>query len=44
VKTYAGVTQVLFHPALPVDPRHNAKIHREELSVWAKRAKGGARV
>lgn len=37
VPTYAGVTQVMFHPALPVDPRHNAKIHREELSVWAKR-------
>ena len=38
VSDYAGVKQVLFHPALPVDPRHNAKIHREELSVWAKRA------
>lgn len=38
VDCYAGVEQVLFHPALPVDPRHNAKIHREELSVWAKRA------
>jgi len=22
-------------PALPVDPRHNAKIIREELAVWA---------
>jgi acyl-CoA synthetase (AMP-forming)/AMP-acid ligase II len=37
VATYAEVDQVLFHPALPVDPRHNAKIHREELSLWAKR-------
>ena len=37
VECYAGVKQVLFHPQLPVDPRHNAKIHREELSLWAKR-------
>lgn len=26
----------LFHPGFPVDPRHNAKIHREELKVWAE--------
>lgn len=25
----------LFHPGFPVDPRHNAKIHREELREWA---------
>jgi olefin beta-lactone synthetase len=25
----------LFHPGFPVDVRHNAKIHREELKVWA---------
>jgi acyl-CoA synthetase (AMP-forming)/AMP-acid ligase II len=37
VPCYKGVEQVMFHPALPVDPRHNAKIHREELSIWAKR-------
>lgn len=42
VPTYAGVTRVLFHPGLPVDPRHNAKIHREELSVWAKRIGGSS--
>ena len=33
---YAGVKEVLFHPGMPVDPRHNAKIHREELKLWAK--------
>ncbi|MBX3177552.1 MAG: AMP-binding protein [Candidatus Hydrogenedentes bacterium] len=26
----------LFHPAFPVDVRHNAKIFREELAEWAK--------
>jgi acyl-CoA synthetase (AMP-forming)/AMP-acid ligase II len=26
---------VLFHPAFPVDIRHNAKIFREQLAVWA---------
>jgi acyl-CoA synthetase (AMP-forming)/AMP-acid ligase II len=25
----------LFHPSFPVDARHNAKIRREELAVWA---------
>lgn len=25
----------LFHPAFPVDVRHNAKIFREKLAVWA---------
>lgn len=29
------VTTILFHPAFPVDIRHNAKISREVLSVWA---------
>lgn len=32
----AVIERVLFHPAFPVDKRHNAKIHREELTVWAK--------
>lgn len=27
----------LFHPAFPVDIRHNAKIFREKLAVWAAR-------
>lgn len=26
---------ILFHPAFPVDMRHNAKIFREKLAVWA---------
>ena len=30
-----GITEVLFHPAFPVDIRHNAKIFREKLAVWA---------
>lgn len=30
-----SITQVLFHRAFPVDVRHNAKINREELAVWA---------
>ena len=32
---YNAIKRVLFHPSFPVDPRHNAKIHREELAVWA---------
>jgi hypothetical protein len=27
---------VLMHPAFPVDIRHNAKIGREKLAVWAR--------
>jgi acyl-CoA synthetase (AMP-forming)/AMP-acid ligase II len=30
-----GITTILFHPAFPVDIRHNAKIFREKLAVWA---------
>jgi len=30
------IDQVLFHPAFPVDVRHNAKIHRGKLAEWAK--------
>jgi len=29
------ITTVLFHPSFPVDARHNAKIGRETLAVWA---------
>jgi acyl-CoA synthetase (AMP-forming)/AMP-acid ligase II len=32
----ADVETFLFRAALPVDVRHNAKIHREELKVWAR--------
>jgi acyl-CoA synthetase (AMP-forming)/AMP-acid ligase II len=31
----ARVQTVLFHPKLPVDIRHNAKIGREALAAWA---------
>jgi acyl-CoA synthetase (AMP-forming)/AMP-acid ligase II len=36
----ARVKTVMFHPKLPVDIRHNAKIGREILSVWAARQLG----
>src|SRR6185437_6154105 len=29
------IQTVLFHPSFPVDIRHNAKIFREKLAVWA---------
>ncbi|MBI4347301.1 MAG: AMP-binding protein [Elusimicrobia bacterium] len=29
------INDLLFHPSLPVDIRHNAKIGREKLAVWA---------
>ena len=32
-----AVEGFLFHRRFPVDPRHNAKIHREELKRWAER-------
>lgn len=31
----AEIRRVLVHPAFPVDIRHNAKIFREKLAVWA---------
>jgi acyl-coenzyme A synthetase/AMP-(fatty) acid ligase len=31
------ISEILFHPAFPVDIRHNAKIFREKLAVWARR-------
>ena len=31
-----GITEILFHPSFPVDIRHNAKIFREKLAVWAE--------
>ena len=31
-----GIDTILFHPAFPVDIRHNAKIFREKLAPWAK--------
>ncbi len=31
------ISDFLLHPGLPVDIRHNAKIFREKLAVWAAR-------
>jgi acyl-CoA synthetase (AMP-forming)/AMP-acid ligase II len=31
------IATFLFHPAFPVDVRHNAKIFREKLAVWASK-------
>ena len=31
------VKDILFHPSFPVDTRHNAKINREALAIWAGR-------
>jgi acyl-CoA synthetase (AMP-forming)/AMP-acid ligase II len=33
-----SIHTILFHPAFPVDIRHNAKIFREKLAVWAERS------
>jgi len=30
-----SIRRILFHPSFPVDIRHNAKIFREKLAVWA---------
>lgn len=30
-----AIRHILFHPAFPVDIRHNSKIFREKLAVWA---------
>ncbi|MFT6985401.1 MAG: acyl-coenzyme A synthetase/AMP-(fatty) acid ligase [Psychromonas sp.] len=32
----AGIQQFLIHPSFPMDIRHNAKIFREKLAVWAQ--------
>ena len=39
----AAIEDFLFHPGLPVDIRHNAKIFREKLAVWAARRVGPGR-
>jgi acyl-CoA synthetase (AMP-forming)/AMP-acid ligase II len=36
----ADIHDFLLHPAFPVDIRHNAKIFREKLAVWATRKLG----
>jgi olefin beta-lactone synthetase len=35
-----SIRQVLYHPAFPVDIRHNAKINREQLARWVRSARG----
>jgi hypothetical protein len=30
------ISRFLIHPGFPVDIRHNAKIGREKLAVWAQ--------
>lgn len=35
-----GIKTILFHPRFPVDVRHNAKIFREKLALWATRKIG----
>jgi acyl-coenzyme A synthetase/AMP-(fatty) acid ligase len=30
-----SIRRILYHPAFPVDVRHNAKINREQLARWA---------
>ena len=32
----AAIKTILYHPAFPVDIRHNAKIRREQLAEWAR--------
>lgn len=32
-----GISRFLIHPDFPVDIRHNAKIFREKLAVWAQK-------
>ena len=36
-KMTKGISDILFFDKFPVDPRHNAKIFREKLAIWAKR-------
>ncbi|MEX2113495.1 MAG: peptide synthase, partial [Pirellulales bacterium] len=36
----AGIRDLLIHPAMPVDVRHNAKIAREKLATWAAKKLG----
>jgi acyl-CoA synthetase (AMP-forming)/AMP-acid ligase II len=40
---WGHVEGILFHPRFPVDVRHNAKIHRRTLKVWAETQLGTGR-
>jgi acyl-CoA synthetase (AMP-forming)/AMP-acid ligase II len=35
----SGIRSILFHPAFPVDIRHNSKIFREKLALWAAKVR-----
>jgi olefin beta-lactone synthetase len=35
------IQEVLFHRSLPVDVRHNSKINRERLALWAAKSRRG---
>jgi len=35
-----SIRQVRYHPAFPVDIRHNAKINREQLARWVANRHG----
>jgi acyl-CoA synthetase (AMP-forming)/AMP-acid ligase II/pimeloyl-ACP methyl ester carboxylesterase len=37
----ASISKFFFHRSFPVDARHNAKIFREQLQVWAEGEYGG---
>ncbi|MBT8342462.1 MAG: peptide synthase, partial [Desulfatitalea sp.] len=32
-----SIQTILYHPAFPVDIRHNSKIFREKLALWAEK-------
>ncbi len=36
-KLTKGISDILFFKDFPVDPRHNAKIFREKLAIWAEK-------
>jgi acyl-CoA synthetase (AMP-forming)/AMP-acid ligase II len=40
----ATIQRFYFHPAFPVDVRHNAKIHRLELAKWATQLQGSEEI
>jgi hypothetical protein len=37
------ISNFLLHPGFPVDIRHNAKIFREKLAVWAAKELGSCK-
>lgn len=39
-----SIRMILFHPSFPVDIRHNSKIFREQLAVWAEKKVGATAI